>query len=51
MKDGDEVRIPPGTKHRLIGGAIVGQVLEISFGEFDEEDIVRYEDDYGRGLK
>jgi hypothetical protein len=24
------------------------QVLELSYGEFDEADIVRYEDKYGR---
>jgi hypothetical protein len=24
------------------------EVLEISFGDFDENDIVRYEDKYGR---
>jgi mannose-6-phosphate isomerase len=37
------------TTHRLcaVGGKRV-RVLEISFGEFDEEDIVRLEDAYGR---
>ena len=37
------------TVHRLssVGGGEV-RVLEISFGEFDEDDIVRLEDVYGR---
>jgi mannose-6-phosphate isomerase len=26
-----------------------GRWLEISFGDFDEDDIIRYEDDFGRG--
>ncbi|MBA2442553.1 MAG: phosphomannose isomerase type II C-terminal cupin domain [Rubrobacter sp.] len=46
---GDELFIPRETVHRLstIGESPV-RVLEISFGEFDEEDIVRLEDVYGR---
>ena len=48
MKAGDEVEIPIGTKHRLKHKDGDAQVLEISFGEFDENDIVRLEDDYGR---
>ena len=41
--------IPRETVHRLssVGEGAV-RVLEISFGEFDEEDIVRLEDVYGR---
>ncbi len=41
--------IPRGTVHRLscVGEAAV-RVLEVSFGEFDEDDIVRLEDAYGR---
>lgn len=35
-------------KHRLLGGKKGGRILEISFGRFDENDITRYEDDYGR---
>ena len=37
-----------GQKHRLIGNETGGRVLEISFGKFDEKDIERFEDDYGR---
>ena len=55
--DGEEIHpeveeklyIPRETVHRLssVGEGAV-RVLEISFGEFDEEDIVRLEDIYGR---
>lgn len=47
MEIGVVYRIPQGSLHRLgsRGGA---SVAEISFGEFDEEDIVRIADDYGR---
>jgi mannose-6-phosphate isomerase len=45
----EKLFIPRGTVHRLssVGGDEV-RVLEISFGEFDEDDIVRLEDVYGR---
>lgn len=39
--------VPAGTVHRLAsrnGGVLV----EISYGDFDEEDIERFEDDFGR---
>jgi mannose-6-phosphate isomerase len=46
---GEKVFIPRGTVHRLSGaGEREARILEISFGEFDEEDIVRLEDVYGR---
>lgn len=45
---GDEIEIPAGALHRLSGGAEGIAVLEIAFGEFDEEDIERVEDDFGR---
>jgi mannose-1-phosphate guanylyltransferase/mannose-6-phosphate isomerase len=48
VKTGDEKIIPVGAKHRMAGGPDGMQILEISFGEFDEEDITRYEDKYGR---
>ncbi|MDE1874712.1 MAG: phosphomannose isomerase type II C-terminal cupin domain [Patescibacteria group bacterium] len=44
----DEFFVPRGTKHRLEGGSEDISVLELSFGEFDESDIVRFEDKYGR---
>lgn len=51
MEKGHELWIPQGAKHRLIGSIEGGKILEISLGEFDEEDIIRYEDDYGRESK
>lgn len=48
VKAGDEMEVALGAKHRMAGGADGMEILEISFGEFDEEDIVRYEDKYGR---
>ena len=48
IKLGDEIVIPIGTKHRLEAGEDTLKVLEISIGEFDEEDIIRLEDRYGR---
>lgn len=45
---GDEFFISKKTKHRLQGNEKEAVVLEISFGNFDENDIVRIEDDFGR---
>jgi len=47
-KVGENFEIPPKTNHRINGKNIPGRILEISFGDFDENDIVRLEDDYGR---
>ncbi|EKD56959.1 MAG: mannose-6-phosphate isomerase I [uncultured bacterium] len=45
----EEVFIGKEQNHRLIGsGEESGFVMEISFGNFDENDIVRVEDSYGR---
>ena len=45
----EKLYIPRGTVHRL---SCVGEqpvrILEVSFGHFDEDDIVRLEDIYGR---
>jgi len=45
----EKLFIPRETVHRLssVGEGEV-RILEISFGEFDEDDIVRLEDVYGR---
>ena len=44
-----QIFIPHGTLHRMAGvGDNPSRWLEISFGEFDEDDIVRLEDHYGR---
>jgi mannose-1-phosphate guanylyltransferase/mannose-6-phosphate isomerase len=45
----EEVWIPAGATHRLAApGSQNGRIMEIAFGEFDEEDIERLEDHYGR---
>jgi mannose-6-phosphate isomerase len=50
VKEGENVVIPKRAKHRvkaLNDGCII---LEISYGKFDERDIVRLEDDYQRSM-
>lgn len=47
-KEGDEFVIKPQQKHRILAQTEDVVVLEISKGQFDEDDIVRIEDDYGR---
>jgi len=45
----EELFLPCGIKHRARGiGNKPGQWLEISFGEFDENDIIRLKDKYKR---
>lgn len=46
--EGEEFIIPVGMKHRISALKDNVVILEISMGEFDEEDIVRLEDKYGR---
>lgn len=48
MEIGSEVEVPLGSTHRLTGGPEGITVLEIALGEFDENDIERLEDDFGR---
>ena len=45
---GEEFTIAKGEKHRICAKDDSVQFLEISLGDFDEEDIVRLEDNYGR---
>lgn len=45
---GDEFFIPRETKHRVEATGSPVEFLEISFGDFDENDIVRVADDFGR---
>jgi len=47
-KVGDELRIPVGMKHRLSSLGPVVRVLDIAFGDYQQDDIFRYEDDYRR---
>ena len=45
----EELFIPRGTAHRLSCiGEKATRILEVSFGIFDEDDIVRIDDAYGR---
>ena len=45
---GDEFFIAVKQNHRIEGGKEGIVILEIAFGNFDENDIVRLEDDFGR---
>ena len=45
---GVECFIPRETKHRLESGTSQLTILELAFGAFDEHDIIRLEDRYGR---
>lgn len=47
MKPGDWLRIKRKQKHRIESGS-GAKLVEVGLGDFDENDIVRYEDDYGR---
>ena len=49
LRKGSSIVVKKGVKHRLHceEGSKV-RLLEISFGDFSENDIERYEDDYGR---
>lgn len=47
-KVSDEFNISVNVKHRLSAGENGISVLEIAWGDFDENDIIRYEDNYGR---
>ena len=46
---GEAVWVPCHAVHRMANqGQQSGRLLEIAYGEFDESDIVRLEDDYAR---
>ena len=48
LTEGENIAIPKGAKHRITAPNSDCVILELSFGEFDENDIVRIEDDYKR---
>lgn len=50
-KAGEEVWIPADTQHRLASAGPAVRVLEVAFGNWQQEDITRYADDYGRPEK
>jgi mannose-1-phosphate guanylyltransferase/mannose-6-phosphate isomerase len=48
---GEKLFIPRQTVHRLLAaGDQAARILEISLGEFDEEDIIRLKDVYSQAL-
>lgn len=49
-KAGDEFWIPAGARHRLGSDLTAGEVrvLEVAFGDWQQDDISRYDDDYAR---
>lgn len=47
---GESVWVPEGATHRLgNSGGRTARLLELAFGDFDEADIERLQDDYARG--
>ncbi len=47
-KAGDEIWIPAQTKHRLSSTRLAVRVLEVAYGNWQQDDITRYADDYAR---
>lgn len=47
-KAGDEIWIPAQAKHRLSSTGPTVRVLEVAFGNWQQADIARYDDDYHR---
>jgi mannose-1-phosphate guanylyltransferase/mannose-6-phosphate isomerase len=45
---GDEFWIAPGEQHRLSSTGPTVRVLEVAFGDWQQADITRYDDDYQR---
>jgi mannose-1-phosphate guanylyltransferase/mannose-6-phosphate isomerase len=45
---GEELWIPAGARHRLSSTGPTVRVLEVAFGNWQQEDITRYDDDYSR---
>ena len=48
LKEGQTIEIPNKARHRVEAKETKCTILEISYGIFDESDIVRLEDDYKR---
>lgn len=50
VHSGENIFVPAGTKHRLRNdGKLILEVIEVQSGQYlGEDDIVRYDDDYGR---
>jgi mannose-6-phosphate isomerase-like protein (cupin superfamily) len=48
LGEGETITIPRQAKHRVLALESECIILEIAYGRFDENDIVRLEDDYQR---
>jgi mannose-6-phosphate isomerase len=48
LREGETITIPRQAKHRVLALGSDCIILEIAYGRFDENDIVRLEDDYQR---
>jgi mannose-6-phosphate isomerase len=48
LQEGETISIPRQAKHRVLALENDCVILEIAYGKFDENDIVRLEDDYHR---
>lgn len=48
---GDEIWIPANAQHRLSSTGPTVRVLEVAFGNWQQADITRYEDDFERPLQ
>lgn len=48
LTEGETISIPKKTKHRASALDSECVILEIAYGKFEENDIVRLEDDYNR---
>jgi mannose-6-phosphate isomerase-like protein (cupin superfamily) len=48
LEEGETITIPRQVRHRVLALESECIILEISYGRFDENDIVRLEDDYQR---
>ena len=50
LKQGEHIFIPQGAKHRIMNRTNnIVEFIEVQVGSyFGEEDIVRYQDEYGR---
>lgn len=49
VRAGDEIYIPRSTKHRLSNrGDGLLRMMEVAYGDVQDDDKVRYEDKYGR---
>ncbi len=45
---GDEIWIPARARHRLSSTGPAVRVLEVAFGDWQQGDITRFDDDYAR---